>query len=300
MKLLARFNLIFIGIFGIGTILAVWLAYSFLRFNAKNEVLEQARLMMETTLATRSYTALQIKPLLAKVQTHDTRFLPQTVPAYSATQVFDYLHKRNPEYTYKEATLNPTNLEDRASDWEADVVNTFRNDSAKKEIIGERDTPTGRSLYYARPLSIESPACLECHSIPANAPRSMISQYGSNNGFGWKLKEVIGAQIVSVPESLPIQIADKALRQLILYFVLIAVILLVVLDAVLVVTVIRPVARLSSAADAISQGKLDVEDLPAQGKDEISTLAASFNRMQRSLVRAMRMLESEEDGGDNP
>ena len=135
MKLLARFNLIFTAIFGIGTVVAVWFAYSFLRVNAKNEVLEQARLMMETTLATRSYTAQQIQPLLNKMQVHDKQFLPQTVPAYSATQVFDYLHKRNPDYTYKEATLNPTNLIDRSNDWESDVVNNFRNDAAKKEII---------------------------------------------------------------------------------------------------------------------------------------------------------------------
>ena len=126
----------------------------------------------------------------------------------------------------------------------------------------------------------------------------MIRQYGPNNGFGWKLHEVIGAQIVSVPESLPIKIADNALKTLIFYFVLVAVIVLVVLDVVLIATVIRPVARLSKAADEISQGKLEIEDLPAQGKDEISTLAASFNRMQRSLVRAMRMLES--DDSDTP
>jgi len=295
MKLLARFNLIFIAIFGIGTVLAVWFAYGFLRENAKSEVLEQARLMMESTLATRSYTAQQIQPLLNKMQMHDSEFLPQTVPAYSATQVFAFLHKRNPEYSYKEATLNPTNLVDRASDWEADVVNIFRNDGSKTEIIGERSTPTGLSLYYARPLRIENPACLECHSIPSAAPRSMIRQYGPNNGFGWKLHDVIGAQIVSVPESLPIQIADKALRRLILYFSLVAVIVLVVLDAVLIATVIRPVARLSRAADEISKGKLEVEDLSAGGKDEISNLAASFNRMQRSLVRAMKMIETDED-----
>jgi protein-histidine pros-kinase len=39
-----------------------------------------------------------------------------------------------------------------------------------------------------------------------------------------------------------------------------------------------------------------VEDLPVQGKDEISNLAASFNRMKRSLVRAMKMLDSDEEG----
>ncbi len=295
MKLLARFNLVFILIFGIGTVLAVWLAYIYLRNDAKDRVLGEATLMMETTLANRAYTTEQIKPLLNKVQQHDAIFLPQTVPAYSATQVFNYLHARNPDYSYKEATLNPTNPIDRASDWEADVVNTFRNDPTRKEVVGERDTPTGKSLFLAHPLSVVAGSCLECHSTPNVAPAAMIRQYGPNNGFGWKLHEIIGAQIVSVPEALPIKLADRALKTLIVYLVIVAFIALLVLDGVLVATVIRPVSRLSKVADDISQGKLDGEDLPVRGKDEISILAASFNRMQRSLSRAIKLLEAEED-----
>src|SRR4051812_18596012 len=141
MKLLARFNLIFLVVFGLGLTVAVWLAYVFLRNDAKARVLEEAKLMMETTLATRTYTADQIRPLLTKQQRHDSKFLPQTVPAYSAIEVFDYLHRQNPAYAYKEATLNPTNPRDRAVDWEADVVNAFRNDRNKKDLVGERDTP---------------------------------------------------------------------------------------------------------------------------------------------------------------
>ena len=296
MKLLARFNLIFILVFGVGTALAIWLAGIFLQRDAKQRVLEQAKLMMETTLATREYTTLQIKPLLQKVQQHDSVFLPQTVPAYSATQVFDYLHNRNPDYTYKEATLNPTNPIDRANDWESDVVNTFRNDPARKEIISERDTPTGKSLFLAHPLRVTDPACFECHSTPNRAPVAMIRQYGSDNGFGWKPNEIIGAQIVSVPEALPVEIADRALRTLAIYLVVVAFIGLLILDAVLILTVIRPVAKLSRAAEEISQGNLEVEDLPVKGRDEISMLAISFNRMQRSLARAMKMLESGDEG----
>ncbi|MBV8569248.1 MAG: DUF3365 domain-containing protein [Acidobacteriaceae bacterium] len=296
MKLLARFNLIFILVFGVGTALAIWLAGIFLQRDAKQRVLEQAKLMMETTLATREYTTLQIKPLLQKVQQHDSVFLPQTVPAYSATQVFDYLHNRNPDYSYKEATLNPTNPIDRANDWESDVVNTFRNDPARKEIISERDTPTGKSLFLAHPLRVTDPACFECHSTPNRAPVAMIRQYGSDNGFGWKPNEIIGAQIVSVPEALPVEIADRALRTLAIYLVVVAFIGLLILDAVLILTVIRPVAKLSRAAEEISQGNLEVEDLPVKGRDEISMLAISFNRMQRSLARAMKMLESGDEG----
>jgi protein-histidine pros-kinase len=295
MKLLARFNLIFISVFAVGTLIAVWFAYVYLRNDAKGHVLEQARLMMETTLATRSYTTHQIKPLLAKLQKRDTEFLPQTVPAYSATQVFDYLHKRNPGYYYKEATLNPTNLVDRASDWEADIINTFRNDSSRHELTGERDTPNGEELFYARPLQVSDPACFECHSTPGRAPVSMIRQYGSSNGFGWKPGEIVGAQIVSIPESLPIQLADRALKSLIAYLVIVALVALLVLDLVLVATVIRPVSKLSQVADQISQGNLEVADIPVKGRDEISVLAASFNRMQRSLVKALRLIE-----GDGP
>lgn len=73
-----------------------------------------------------------------------------------------------------------------------------------------------------------------------------------------------------------------------------AIVTLLVLDLVLIATVIRPVAKLSRMADDISQGNLEVEDLPVRGRDEISILAVSFNRMQRSLAHAMKMLESGE------
>ncbi|MGA8026743.1 MAG: DUF3365 domain-containing protein [Bryobacteraceae bacterium] len=240
MKLLARFNLIFIVVFGLGLTVAGWLAYGFLQKDAKDSVREQARLMMESTLASREYTASQIEPLLTAHSRHVTVFLPQTVPNYAATQIFDYIHKRNPDYTYKEATLNPTNPVDRAIDWEADVVNIFRNDRSRKYFYGGRPAPGGKSLYFARPIQIADPACLDCHSTPNKAPVSMVRQYGRDNGFGWKPNEIVGAQIVSVPESLPIQIADRAFKTLLAYLCALGLMTLLILDALLIVTVIRP------------------------------------------------------------
>ena len=79
-------------------------------------------------------------------------------PAFSATEVLKNLREMRPEYSaffYKEATLNPTNPRDRAADWEADIVQKFRNDSGTHEIVGERATPMGDSLYLARPIRAE-------------------------------------------------------------------------------------------------------------------------------------------------
>lgn len=290
MKLLAKFTLVFVLVFGAGGTVAAYLSYRFLQNDARDQVLHQARLMMETMLSARTYTSEQVKPLLVTQQEHQRSFLPQTVPAYAATESFNYLRKRYPDYAYKEATLNPTNPRDRATDWEADVVNTFRNNPDKHELIGQRDTPTGESLFLAQPLRAAQP-CLECHDTAQAAPEAMVRRYGAANGFGWKANEIVGAQIVSVPFSVPVAMADHAFKNLMTSLSIIALVSLVVLDLLLLFTIVRPVARLSAMADQASLGNLDVPELPVTGKDEISVLASSFNRMRRSLVSALKMLE---------
>ena len=291
MRLLAKFNLILGLVFGAGLAIAAAVSHSFLQNDAREEVVRQARLMMEAMRSARDYTTKEVKPLLVTQQEHQHSFLPQTVPAFAATENFNYLRAAYPDYAYKEAALNPTNLRDRAVDWEADIINSFRNHpGASKEIVGERDTPTGRSLYLARPIQADPP-CLECHSTPHAAPIAMIRHYGSNNGFGWQPREVIGAQIVSVPMAVPVRMADESFRTLIIDLAAVFLASLIVLDLVLLFAVVRPLRRLSTMADQISVGQMDIPELPVRGKDEIAVLADSFNRMRRSLERALKMLE---------
>src|SRR5258706_9131726 len=290
MKLLAKFSLIFTVVFGLGLCAAGCVSYELFQRNAREQVLYQAHLMMDSALATRMYTTERIKPALAGHK--DGVFRPETVPAFAATEIFNGLRKNYPNYSYKEATLNPTNLRDRAVDWEEDIIRIFRDRPASNKDLfeGERMTPAGKSVYLASPLRA-SASCLECHSTPEVAPAAMIKQYGSANGFGWKDGEVIGAQIVSVPVSLPEEMANRAFRQLMISLAVVGAVTLVVLNLVLVVTVVRPVRRFAMTADQISKGQMDVPELPVKGKDEISMLAAAFNRMHRSLAAAMRMLD---------
>jgi HAMP domain-containing protein len=291
MKLLIKFNLVLILVFGTGIGIAGYIARNFLERSAREEVLEQARLMMGAAGGMRSYTTHQVGPLLQAHQARIKTFLPQTVPAFSATEVFNYLRSSYPDYTYKEATLNPTNLRDRAVDWEADLIENFRSHADAKEFSGERAVPGGRSLFLASPIVAAGP-CLECHSTPAAAPAAMIKTYGTNNGFDWKLGDTVGAQIVSVPMSVPLTIADQAFRTLMIYLGGVALATLILLDLAMVVIVIRPVSRLAAAADEISNGNFNVPEIPVKGSDEISQLARSFNRMYVSLVKAIRLLES--------
>jgi len=289
LNLLAKFNLIFVAVFGAGLAVAGFLSWHFLQENARLQVMQQARLMMAAAFSARDYTSKQIKPLLLTNDLHKENFLPQTVPAYAAEESFGYMRVHYPDYTYKEATLNPTNLRDRATDWEADVVNDFRNHAGTLEVSGERETATGSSLFLARPISVDPP-CLSCHDTSGDAPPAMVRHYGPANGFGWHAGDIVGAQIVSVPMTVPIEIANRAFRGILIYLAGIFLVTILLLNLLLMVTIIRPVASLSEMANQISTGNMNVPELPVSGRDEIAVLAGSFNRMRRSLEQAFRML----------
>lgn len=275
MKLL-KFNLIFIPFLALCLAIVGYIAREMLLRDAREHVIQNARIIMETMLSSRTYTTKQVAPLLQqknfKLQTAiaefrktiaeipktpdlaaakdikgnakksfllgqqqaldaeqqflasvkgrpeellDNEFHPQSVPAFAATEIFTYLREKFPDYFYKESTLNPTNPRDRATDWESDVVNQFRTGSPITEFIGTREASTGTALFLARPIKVNNVSCLECHSTPDKAPTEMIKLYGGDNGFGWKLDDVIGAQIVSVPVSVPVRMAENAFRVII-------------------------------------------------------------------------------------
>ena len=289
MGLRLKFNLVLILVFALGLVASGYVSKRILEANAQEEVTRNAELMMGAALAVRGYTSKQVKPQL-ELQLMRA-FLPQSVPAYAATEMFNTLRQQHPEYTYKEATLNPTNPRDRAVEWEADIVQQFRNDPAQGEIRGTRDTPTGRALYLAKPLKISDPGCLPCHDTPDTAPKSMVAHYGNANGFGWKLGETVGAQIISVPMSVPLAKADQAFRTFMTSLVGVFLLAFIVLNVVLSFLVIRPIVRMSKAADEVSTGNFDVPEFAVSGRDEIGVLATSFNRLRRSLEKAMKLLE---------
>ena len=288
MGLRLKFNLVLLTVFVVGLGVTGYVSYELLHRNARDEVLRNAGVMMEAALSMRSYTVGQVRPNLA---VDPDKFLPQSVPAFGATEIMTLLRKKYPDYAYKEAALNPTNPRNRAVEWETDIVNSFRANPAQGEISGTRETPTGRSLYLARPFQIKDPACLSCHTNAEMAPAAMVKIYGPSNGFGWQLNEVIGAQIVSVPMDLPIRNANHAFVTFMSSLTVVFAVLFVILNAMLSAMIVQPITQLSRAADQISKGRLDAAEFKSTGKDEVSQLGQAFNRMRRSLEKAIALIE---------
>jgi HAMP domain-containing protein len=288
MGLRLKFNLVMFLVFVLGLGFTGYLSYELLHRNARDEVLRNAGVMMESALSMRGYTVGKVRPLLPY---DPDKFLPESVPAFAATEIMGLLRKKYPDYSYKEAALNPTNPRNRAVDWESDILNTFRAGGISSEISGVRDTPTGRSLYLARPLQIRDEACLSCHTNAEAAPPAMVKLYGPNNGFGWKLNEVIAAQIVSVPMDLPIRNANHAFVTFMSSLTVVFAVLFVLLNVMLTLLIVQPITQLSDAAEQISRGRLDLADFSDKGRDEVSHLGQAFNRMRRSLEKAIALIE---------
>jgi protein-histidine pros-kinase len=288
-SLATKFNAVFLAVFAVGFVATSVVTNVFLQQSAREETLQKARVLMAAAEASSVYTSMQIAPLLESRLKFE--FVPQSIPWFAASEQLNHLLKAYPDYTYKEATLNPTNPRDRASNWEAALVNDLRAKPGTEELVGERTGPVGQALYIAKPIQIKEAACLACHSTPEAAPKTILDTYGPLNGFGWKLNETIGAQVVSVPMALPLQRAAATLHTYMLSMLGVFVFLFCALNVAVHLFVTRRLRRMSALADRVSLGDADVEEIDLKGSDELSLLARSFGRMRTSLASAMKMLE---------
>lgn len=285
MGLRRKFNLVLLVVFLLGLTVTGYVSWDLLQRNAREDVVRNADLMMEAGLAVRAYTVDQVRPQL-DLQLMRV-FLPQSVPAYAATETMTPVKQKYADYSSKEATLTPTNHRDRAADWEADLVQEFKNQPTVTQLSGERDTPTGRSLSIARPIKVTNPACLACHTTPEMAPATMITRDGPGNGFGWKLNDIVGTQVVSVP----IRNAERAFYTFMGSLAAVFLLVFVVLNVMLSRMIVHPIARMAHPADQVSTGNFEIPELAESGQDEIAVLGRAFNRMRRSLQKALQMIE---------
>lgn len=289
MSLRVKFNIVMLAAFVAGLGLALLFVNALSQREARRSVLAEAAVMMGELDAITNYTDSNVTPLLARQM--KVQFLPQAVPFFTAQQTFNLFARQFPDYTLRQPTLDPTNPSDRPTSWEKDLVDRFRNDPALDTLVLERTTAAGPILSYARPVRVNDPACLACHSTPDAAPPTMLDVYGRQNGFGWKMGDIVGAQVVSVPERVAAAQAQHYLLVTMGALSIVFVVMLILLNVMLHVFIIVPVRRISRLADEISLGNMTVPEFNDANQDEIGSLAQAFNRMRRSTATALKLLE---------
>ncbi|MGB6297756.1 MAG: DUF3365 domain-containing protein, partial [Rivularia sp. (in: cyanobacteria)] len=296
MKIGTKVTISLIIVFTIGILISGISLANILEKKAESEIDSKAAALMTMNNSIRTYTNDRVQPLLLpKLETQE-EFIPEAIPTYAVREAFEYFRK-SPDFQnflYKDAALNPTNLRDKADDFEAEIVNRFRQEPETTSISGFRNM-NGTQLYYtAKPFQIKNESCLRCHTTLDKAPQSQINTYGTENGYGWKLNEIVATQIVYVPAQ---RIFDNANRSFMIVMGVVAMIftsIVVIMNLLLKTTILQRIKRIATVAEQVSVGDMDAS-FGRQKNDEIGDLAEAFNRMKYSLEIAMNMLNKDDN-----
>ena len=295
-KISTKFNLLVILMFTVGILLSGSVFWGALEHRAEAEVSSKALVLMETVNGVRNYTQDRINPLLKERIETESKFTPEAIPTFAAREVFEYFRK-NPDYAqfiYKDAAPNPINLRDRADEFETKLVEEFQEQGSLQKS-GWREFYEGDVFYVARPFILEKQSCLECHSTPSKAPQSLLTTYGSENGFGWKLNQIVAAQVVYVPAEEILASVRRSFVTTLGILVGTFVVIIFSLNYLLKRFVIRRIQKIARTAQAVSRGDLEA-DFQEDSKDEIGLLVIAFNRMRASVEVAMKLLNQKKIG----
>lgn len=267
--------------------------YLLLERAAMDTAEEEAHMMLSTGMAIRTYTVAHILPNMSARSDHV--FHEETVPFFATQAIFHGLSVGKDDYSYREAAVNPTAPNDRAGPFEADLIRQFRDDKHLKEIRGTLDQGNQRLFYLARPISVDDPSCLQCHDTPQRAPAAMLAKYGPFNGFGWKLDDVVGTQVVTVPVTRQFRSTVRLVVILMGGLALIFAVAYFALTISLEAAVVGPLNTLAEVADQASRSTMEKPGMPLSGVHEIRVLAEAIQRLRTSLLKALAQLSQGDD-----
>jgi diguanylate cyclase (GGDEF)-like protein len=137
--------------------------------------------------------------------------------------------------------LNPTNPANKATGVYGEMVYALRE---QKLDTVQRQTQEGtlEMLYVAKPLRVDEASCLACHGAPEAAPAGLRAIYGDRGGFGWRMGETVGAQVVAVPMTMPLTRARQALGQFLLGTCVVVAAVFLALNTMLRRVLLNPIA----------------------------------------------------------
>ncbi|MBP5972224.1 DUF3365 domain-containing protein [Brasilonema sp. CT11] len=304
-KLAVKFTLLLSLVF-IGAVLMSSFALSkTLKHRAEDEINYRGQLIVQMINSVRDYTANHITTLVAPNLETKQHFIPESIPSFAVREVFENLRKNKEykDYFYKDATLNPTNLRDKADEFERQLLENFRNEPELKILSGFRNMSGDKLFYSARPLTLKDSSCLRCHGTPETAPKSYVETYGTENGFGWKLNEIIATQVVYFPAS---EIFDRVSQGFLLFiaiFLGIFTLVIFTFNDLLKRNVLQPIKPMAQLAQKISTDtfvydqneKVELRSLVAIAKrnDELGQLGQVFLRMVHQVYTREQRLKKQ-------
>lgn len=173
-------------------------AYVLLRNFVTDQIYKETDIFIGMADSTRRYVKDVLRPAVSSLLPDDG-FVPYAMSTtYVGREIMNRLGERFPDFSYKRAAYNPANPTNRADELEMEKIRWFSLNPDRKDWHGL--ILKGQSSYYARfyPIRAEE-ECLRCHGDPRDAPQQMKNIYGTQGGFGYRVGEVVAADVVYIP-----------------------------------------------------------------------------------------------------
>ena len=178
-----------------------------------SEAHEKANLISAHAEAIQSYVRGTLRPAVAALIGADEFVIEAMSTSYVTRHVLSILNIDKESFQYRRVAQNARNPISEATEEELQIL--FRLMESPKlarfeTIVGEG---ADEHLIIARPLYLTQD-CMRCHGVPEDAPAVLLSMYGNERGFGKKLGELAGLDIISVS----MQNTSNAVRKSVVMF----------------------------------------------------------------------------------
>lgn len=288
MSIRIRF-LLLIGILSLlATIGIAFASYQFSLNNAVEEAKSKGQLVFDYIESSRQFYKQHQRNTIMELIPRD-KFIPELQSGFTLTRgVSEKFLKKNPDYIFKQASLDPLHLPNKADKDDLDIINTFKKQPDKKYDDG-RIIKNGEAYYYvAKPIKVDSKKCLRCHGDIKNAPAEQKTIYGTAHGYNWKLGDIASAYIVYVPLKKAFDLAKKEAVKLVFIGAVVVAVMMAILWFFFNLYIIDPIGMLEKRATEISLGKNLNETISTSSNDEISSLARSVDRLRISVEKMLQ------------
>lgn len=261
--------------------------------NLQTQVLEQearnrVEMVLNFTHAARTYVKRHLRPVARQIAPEKMIFEAMS-STFVSSKIVDIFNEEMPQYVYKQATLSPLNLQNKADEFEADLVKYFRRHPDEQELTGYRQLNGEERFYLARAIEVE-PGCLSCHGDPKIAPVELIHRYGNTHGFWWQPGEIISSLMIYVPTRDLETYADNLFQALFFTFVVLTVLLTLLTYGLFDKFVGRRIKKVAEVMDYTAKHPNFQASLPNKNQDEIDQVAQAFNQMSQQLKTSFSAL----------
>lgn len=274
----------------VSMIISIWYLENIQAKVFEQEARHRSDIVADFGEANQKYVHKNLRPA---VEEYTQEFVLEAMSAPHMTRkMFEYFNKMQPDYLYRQPTLNPLNPVNMADEFERKIISRFQLNTNLKEIEGYKTFERQKQFcfYVAKPIQVKS-SCLKCHGNPEIAPVNQVKRYGTNSGYHWKVGEIISALMIYVPTN-DLLANQAALRNtLLITFACLSIVLISLIYISFDWLVNKRLGSMIGVMEEVSASPDSSIRLRDTSGDELGILACTFNRMANSVEIAYSNLE---------